>query len=64
MIEDKLPVEQRLRLECIAQANLTHGAGLGRPVNVNDVLDAASGYESWIRDGNRGTAKAPKQPIG
>lgn len=48
MIEDKLTHDERLRLECIAQANASKGMSGGDPAAV---LKAAAMYEKFIRDG-------------
>lgn len=45
MIEDKLTPEQRLRLECLAQANVTRGVN----GSVSGVLEAAKQYEAFVR---------------
>ncbi len=46
MIEDKLTTEQRLRLECLAQANvsLNHLGG----ASPSRVLDAARQYQDYV----------------
>lgn len=55
MIEDKLTHDERLRLECIAQANLSKGMGDGNPLSI---LKAAALYEEFIRDGAKPDATA------
>jgi hypothetical protein len=48
MIEDKLSQEQRLRLECLAQANITHAA---RPAGPSVVVETARKFEDFVKDG-------------
>ncbi len=48
MLEDKLTQDQRLRLECIAQANV---ASLGLPSEI--VIEKASKFENYIRNGKK-----------
>jgi hypothetical protein len=47
MIEDKLTHDERLRLECIAQAN----AQMGPPQSAEHIIDKASKFEKYVRDG-------------
>lgn len=50
MIEDKLTAEQRIRLECIAQANLALGATAGRQgITPERVVDVATRFEEFIK---------------
>jgi hypothetical protein len=50
MIEDKLTREERVRLECIAQAVQTLGAPM-RSTTSDRVLDVAASYETFILSG-------------
>lgn len=50
MIEDKLNVPERRRLEALSQANTSLGAPM-RSVDPDEVLAAADQYERFIRDG-------------
>lgn len=46
MIEDKLSHDERLRLECIAQANvLAHG----KSVSAEQVVDTAARFERYVK---------------
>jgi len=53
MHEDKLTHDERLRLECIAQANMTIQGGMRHPAGAGSfsgaVLDIAAKYEQFIR---------------
>lgn len=48
--EDKLDQGQRIRLEALAQANLTLGAPM-RNNTPERVLDVAARYDAWIVEG-------------
>jgi hypothetical protein len=53
--EDKLSHDERVRLECLAQANVTAAAGaarVGGPVPGQLVLNLAGSYERFVRDGH------------
>ena len=47
MHEDKLTHDERLRLECLAQANAS--AMSGRPQSFRDVIERAKAYEAFVR---------------
>lgn len=51
MIEDKLTTAQRIRLECIAQANLALGTTAGRAASPERVIDVATRFEEFINGG-------------
>lgn len=51
MIEDKLTHEERLRVECVAQA-INHAAG--RPADMKHTLDKARQIENYVKTGNAG----------
>jgi hypothetical protein len=53
VLEDKLDRGQRVRLECIAQANQTLGVPM-RPATPERVLDLAARYETFITEGTTG----------
>lgn len=57
MITDNLNPDQRIRLESIAQANLTLGAMAGRTPSPEAVLTAAARYETFIRSGTAPAAR-------
>lgn len=46
MIEDKLELDQRIRLECLAQANMTE-----RSPSWTQTLMIAGKYEDYVRNG-------------
>lgn len=48
MIEDKLPPEQRLRLECLNQA-VSKANMTPRTNSAESILDDARKFESWIK---------------
>lgn len=48
MIEDKLTHDERLRLECVAQA-INHAAG--RPADIKHTLDKAKDIEAFVKSG-------------
>lgn len=50
MIEDKLTREERIRLECLAQAN--SGAAMGRSRSTSDILAQAAKFERFVLWGN------------
>lgn len=60
MIEDKLSARQRLRLECVAQANLRLDQRLSQSPKeaVQELLYAADRIEEWINSG------PPRPPAG
>ena len=49
MIEDKLTHDERLRLECVAQA-INHSAG--RPADIKHTLTKAGEIEAFVKTGN------------
>lgn len=49
MIQDNLSREERIRLESIAQANVTHAPISSR--RAADVVETAKIFEAYIRDG-------------
>ena len=49
MIEDKLDQDQRIRLECLAQANVLHGSFNS---SIGLVIEAAKKMESFIKKGS------------
>lgn len=51
MEEDKLTHDERLRLECLAQANVTLGATVGKSPHFANVTDYAKAYETYIKEG-------------
>jgi len=62
MIEDKLNHDERLRLECVAQANVTVASHMGprsSPAS-ETVLDVARRYENFVRGPS---PDAPGRPI-
>lgn len=48
-IEDKLTQDQRLRLECLAQANARSSSMVGSAI----VIEVASEFETYVRDGKK-----------
>jgi hypothetical protein len=50
VIEDKLTHDERLRLECIAQAAVSTGAAAGRPVSAEQVIETACRFERFIAE--------------
>lgn len=51
MIEDKLTADQRIRLECLAQANALAAAQAARRLASEPVLEVAADFERYVRDG-------------
>ncbi len=51
MIEDKLSRKERIRLECLAQANITHAV---RPAGPNVIIDTAVKFEKYITNDEDG----------
>lgn len=51
MIEDKLTADQRLRLECLAQANVLVGSQVARRQSSELVLEVAADFERFVREG-------------
>lgn len=49
MTEDKLSHDERVRLECLAQAHLTLGAPAGRVATADKVVEVATRYERFLR---------------
>lgn len=49
MIEDKLDQDQRIRLECLAQANIA--AGLMPDKTATSVINVAKKFEKFIKEG-------------
>jgi len=47
MIEDKLTRDQRIRLECLNQANIAHAVRSGGPTVI---LETAGRFEKFIKD--------------
>lgn len=46
MLEDKLTHDERLRLECIAQANM---AAAGRPTSAEVLIAKAKEFEEYVK---------------
>lgn len=51
MMEDKLTHDERLRLECVAQAVVSLGAPAGRSVGDDAIVRRAAQIEAYVREG-------------
>lgn len=49
MHEDKLTHDERLRLECLAQAVVASGAAAGRSQTAEDIVARARKFETFVR---------------
>lgn len=55
MLQDKLTQDQRIRLEAIAQAIVSLGAQVGRPVDDRRLTERATVLADFIRGDDNGT---------
>lgn len=54
MFEDKLTHEERLRLECLSQAQMTIGI---HPAPTTQVIDRAALFEEYVKNGTNPKSK-------